>query len=51
MEPIKDVPKEKLDALVKDLKDEGCEVVIEKQHNGLYTIIPTPKESSAFGKE
>lgn len=51
MDPIKNVSEKDLERTVKDLEDEGCTVVVKKQHDGLYTIIATPKESSTYGEE
>ena len=38
---IKDIPKEKVQDVVKSFELEGCSTQVVKQKNGLYTVIAT----------
>ena len=43
---IKDIPKEKVQDVVKSFEREGCSTQVVKQKNGLYTVIATCNDSN-----
>ena len=42
---IKDIPKDKVEDVVKSFEREGCSTEIIKQSNGLYTVIANCNDS------